>query len=281
VLLVAFVVSQFRQDRPMLNTADFRKPAFNGAMFASFAVAGSMFALILYIVLYLQNQLGYNAFEGGLRTTPITLGVFLSSTLAGRLTTVLPSRAMIGGGFGLIGIGLLLMRGITADSAWTHLIPGMICCGVGAGFVNVPLVSTVVRVVGPARAGMSGGLNNTLRQVGLATGIALYGSIFATSLRSGTLTALQGTPFAADAGRIAAGVSAGARPGTVPPEVATAIRTGFTGALDQVLLIGAILALAGCVLSAVLIRAKDFVPMGPPPGAAPKPAGAKAEAQPA
>ncbi|MEU4246728.1 MFS transporter [Amycolatopsis sp. NPDC026612] len=281
VLLTAFVVSQFRQDRPMLTTADFRKPAFNGAMFASFAVAGSMFALILYIVLYLQNQLGYNAFEGGLRTTPITLGVFLSSTLAGRLTTVLPVRAMIAGGFGLVGIGLLLMRGLTADSTWTHLIPGMICCGIGAGFVNVPLVSTVVRVVGPARAGMSGGLNNTLRQVGLATGIALYGSLFAASLRSGTLTALRSTPFAGDAERISAGVSAGARPGAVPPEVATAIRTGFTGALDQVLLIGALLAIAGCVLSAVLIRAKDFVPMGPPPGTAPKPSGVKPEAQPA
>lgn len=288
VLLVAFIVGELRQKRPMLETAQFRKPAFTGAMVASFAVAGSMFALILYIVLFLQNQLGYDAFQGGLRTTPITLGVFVSSTIAGRLTSVLPPRVAIGGGFAMISLGLLLMRGLTVTSEWTHLIPGMICCGLGAGFVNVPLVSTVVRVVGLPKAGMSSGLNNTLRQVGLATGIALYGSIFAASLRSGTADALAGTQYAADAQQIANTVSAGARPGAVPAEVVTAIRTGFTGALDNVLLIGAIVALAGCVLSAVLIRAKDFVPAGPPPGAGgpptqPKPAvqGVKSETQPA
>jgi predicted MFS family arabinose efflux permease len=82
---------------------------------------------------------------------------------------------LIGPGLIIVGIGLLLMRGLDAGSAWTHLIPGMIVGGVGVGLVNPPLASTAVGVVAPQRAGMASGINSTFRQVGIATGIALLG----------------------------------------------------------------------------------------------------------
>jgi predicted MFS family arabinose efflux permease len=44
--------------------------------------------------------------------------------------------------------------------------------------VNAPLASTAVSVVEPRRAGMASGINNTFRQVGIATGIAGLGAIF-------------------------------------------------------------------------------------------------------
>ena len=77
-----------------------------------------------------------------------------------------------------VGISLLLMRGIEPGMTWTHLIPGFIVAGIGAGLVNVPLASTAVGVVEPARAGMASGINATLRQVGIATGVAALGAIF-------------------------------------------------------------------------------------------------------
>jgi EmrB/QacA subfamily drug resistance transporter len=224
VLLVAFVVAEFAQARPMLDLSLFRKPTFDGGLIGAFAISGSMFAMITFIVLYLQNYLGYDALGSGLRTMSITLSVFVTATIAGRLTTVVPVRALIGTGFALIGLGLLLMRGLTPGTQWTHLIPGMIACGVGAGLVNVPLSSTAVGVVEPARGGMASGINSTLRQVGLATGIALYGSLFAARL-----------------------------PGA-----------GFTGALNYLLLVSAIVALVAAVLCLALIRARDFVALTPP-----------------
>ena len=83
VLLAAFVVIEFSQRRPMLDLSLFRKPTFVGGLIAAFAVAGSMFAMITYIILYLQNLLGYSALDAGLRTTSITLAVLVSSTVAG------------------------------------------------------------------------------------------------------------------------------------------------------------------------------------------------------
>ena len=74
------------------------------------------------------------------------------------------------------------MTGLDGSSSWTHLIPGFIVAGVGSGIVNPPLASTAVGVVAPQRSGMASGVNTTFRQIGIATGIAVYGSVFASSL---------------------------------------------------------------------------------------------------
>lgn len=264
VLLIAFLAFEFAQRRPMLDLSLFRKPTFVGGLIAAFSVSGSMFALILYIVLYLQNLLGYSALDAGLRTTSITLAVLVTSTIAGRLTTVVPVRFMITAGFALIGAGLLLMTGLNAGSVWTHLVPGMIVSGVGVGLVFVPLASTAVGVVEPARGGMASGINSTFRQLGLATGIAVYGSIFAGQLRSGVTAALQHGADASRATQIAAGIQPGERTSSVSATVAGAVRTGFSGALNDILLIGGIIALAAGVASLILIRARDFMPATPP-----------------
>ena len=59
--------------------------------------------------------------------------------MAGRLTSHVPIRLLIGPGLLIVGIGLLLMRGLDAGSAWTHLILGMIVGGVGAGLADASM----------------------------------------------------------------------------------------------------------------------------------------------
>ncbi|HEY7486746.1 MAG TPA: MFS transporter [Streptosporangiaceae bacterium] len=231
VLLVAFFAIEVAQRRPMLDLSLFRKPTFNGGLFAAFGISASLISVLTYVVIYMQNVLHFSALETGLRTLFLTLSIFLTAGLAGRLTTVVPVRGMISSGFALTGFGLLLMHGITPGSSWTHLIPGMIVCGIGGGLVNVPLASTAVGVVEPARAGMASGINGTLRQVGVATGIAALGSILAAVARV----------------------------------------DGFVAGLNRVLLIAAIVAFASGLCSLVLIRARDFVPAEAEPAAVPEP----------
>jgi EmrB/QacA subfamily drug resistance transporter len=225
VLLVAFLVLEGRREHPMLDLSLFRKPTFTGGLIAAFGLNASIYTLITYLVLYLQQDLGFSAAQTGLRLLALTGAMFVASTLAGRLSTTVPVRLMIGLGFVLIGVGILLMTGVTSTSAWTHLLPGMIVSGIGAGMVTVPLASTAVGVVAPAQAGIASGVNATARQVGLATGIAALGSLFATRTAS----------------------------------------SGFAHALNEILVIGAVVAFVSAVLSASLIRRRDFVP---PPGAA-------------
>lgn len=69
------------------------------------------------------------------------------------------------------------MHRATASSSWTTLLPGFVVAGAGVGAVSAPLAATAVGVVDQRRAGMGAGINNTFRQVGIATGITGLGAI--------------------------------------------------------------------------------------------------------
>jgi EmrB/QacA subfamily drug resistance transporter len=238
VLLTAFVVSQALQEKSMIDLALFRRPAFDGAQITAFAISSSMFAMFLYLTLYLQDILGLSPLQTGVRFLPLSLISFFAAPLAGRLSTRVPIRWLLGFGLLLNAIAMWSMSRVTPTSDWTVLLPGFVLGGIGIGFVNAPLASTAVSTVQVERAGMASGINNTFRQVGIATGIAALGAIFASKVGG-----IQG--------------AAGAGP------------EKFVHALHDILLVGAGVALVGAILAAVLVRPQDFVASGPRPAADP------------
>ena len=132
--------------------------------------------------------------------------------------------------------------------------------------MNVPLISTAVGVVEPARAGMASGINTTLRQVGVATGVATLGTVLASRTRASMIDRLHGTPLASHAHAIAHEVSTGgtrraiaSSPAPLRDHVALAARASFVDGLDDILLLGASIAFVAAVASFVLIRERDFV----------------------
>ena len=239
----------------MFDLSLFRLPTFSGGSVAAFGLSASIFSMLLYLVLYIQDILGYSPLATGVRLMFISGGILVTSTVAGRLTSRVPIRLLVGPGLIIVGIGLLLMRGLDAGSSWTHLIPGMIVGGIGIGLVNPPLASTAVGVVPPQRAGMASGINSTFRQVGIATGIALLGTLFANKVHNEVLTRVSTVPGLAHRGpQIAAAVQSGKIGtviGTLPapdrPAVGTITRTAFTTGLNYILLVAAIIALASGV----------------------------------
>jgi EmrB/QacA subfamily drug resistance transporter len=266
VLLVAFVLVERRTAHPMFDLSLFRLPTFSGGSVAAFGVSASIFAVILYLVLYLQDILGYTALQTGVRLMVLSGGILATSAIAGRLSSRVPVRLLIGPGLIIIGVGLLLMRGLDAGSAWTHLIPGLIVAGAGVGMMNPPLASTAVGVVPPQRSGMASGINSTFRQVGIATGIALLGTLFSNQVRTAVMQGVAAIPGLSHQGpRIASAVQSG-QIGRVltslPPHARQAVggitRTAFTTGLNRILLVAAIIALVSGVVSLAAIRSRDF-----------------------
>ncbi len=267
--MVLFLVAEALQgDRAMFDLRLFRKPTFTGGSIAAFALSGGFFALFLYLTLYLQDVLHYSAFDTGLRFLVLSGGILLTSTLAGRLTAYVPIRFLIAPGLALIGVGLLLMRGVDATSHWEHLIPGFIVGGMGVGFINPPLASTAIGVVPPERAGMASGINSTFRQIGIATGIAGLGSLFTHTVTNHITSLLHGTRgvSSAAAGKIAHTVAEGSGagsglsglPASARPAAAHAVSAGFTTGLNEIFLVGALLSFVAAVLTLGLIRSQDF-----------------------
>jgi EmrB/QacA subfamily drug resistance transporter len=249
VCLAIFIGVERRATDPMFDLSLLRVPTFAGASIAAFAMNGSLYAVLLYLVLYLQDVLRYSALDAGLRLAIISGAQFLTATLAGRVSHRVPARWLIGPGLLLVGIGLILMAGLNGVSSWTHLIPGFIVAGLGGGLVNPPLASTAISVVEQQRAGMASGINTTFRQIGIATGIAALGSIFTAAMQRN----LAASSFSRQATQIANQVRQGVLTVHTPAEIA-AVRAAFAAGLNDLRFVTAALALAGGLCSMVLIR---------------------------
>jgi EmrB/QacA subfamily drug resistance transporter len=264
---IAFVLVERFQTRPMLDLSLFRKPSFGGVSVATFAIGGGMFALLPFLTLYFQNDLGYSPFQGGLRLLPLTVLAFLVPFVFRGPTQTLPPGLALGAGFAITAAGIAAMLAVGSDSSWTVLIPGLVLCGIGLGIANPAIARVGLGVVPPQRSGMASGISNTFRIAGLATGVAALGAIFQQRVTT-SLSSSVG-PHAAALGNVvsSAGVTAAAHG---QARTADAAHVAFVSGLHTVFLIGAIAVAAGALLSIALVRSKDF-PQPTPPPAPPEP----------
>jgi EmrB/QacA subfamily drug resistance transporter len=265
VLLAAFVAIERRVAQPMLPLELFRRPAFTGVQLAAFAVSGSMFALFLYLTLYLQNFLGYSPIDAGLRYLPITVASFIVAPLAGMALARIHARYLMAGGLALTGVGLALMAGLHMDSGWTALLAGFVVSGVGVGLLNPVIADVALSVVPKERSGMAAGINDTFRQVGIAVGIAAWGAIFlgvgsskTQEVAGGAVSGGQarGLVEAASSGQL--GQALNGVPHGAQAVVRNAAEQGFLHGLNEILILGAGLSFVGSLLALWLVRERDI-----------------------
>ncbi len=260
-LLLAFVVIESRSNHPMLDLALFRNPAFNGVSAVAFGLSGGMFAMFLYLTIYMQGVLGYSPLEAGLRFLPLTFLSFIASPIAGTLSHRIPIRVLLGVGLATVGVGLLLMHGVSPDSEWTTLLAGFLIAGVGIGITNPGIGQAAIAVVPIEKSGMGSGINTTFRQVGIATGVAALGAIFQSRIDSKLAEALPNAPngfseLVASGGTTAA--TEAAPPGS-RAEYAHAATAAFVSGFNEIILISAALSFIGATLGFFLVRSRHFV----------------------
>ncbi|MGO9144063.1 MAG: MFS transporter, partial [Streptosporangiaceae bacterium] len=235
-----------------------------------------------YLTLYLQEVLGYSPLAAGIRFLPVTMLAFVVAPFAGKAAIRIHARYLLGLGLFLVGVGCALASHVQATSSWTVLLPGFIVAGTGIGLTNPVLALATVSVVPPERSGMASGSSSTFRQVGIATGIALLGTLFSNKVHSevvSRVTAVHG--LSGRGSQIATAVQSGQIEhvlSKLPPQARQSVgmitRAAFTTGLDRILLVAAIIALASGVISLAAIRSKDFAHQGG--GSQPAEAGASA-----
>jgi predicted MFS family arabinose efflux permease len=260
-LLLAFVAIEARSSHPMLDLGLFRRPAFDGVSAVAFGLSAGMFAMILYITIYMQGVAGLSPLESGLRLLPMTILSFVASPIAGVLSHRIPIRVLLGVGLGCVGLGLLLMHGIGTDSPLSDLLPGFLLAGAGIGIANPGIGQAAIAVVPVEKSGMGSGINTSFRQVGIATGVATLGAIFESRVGSKISSLLPGAPHGL-AEAVSSGGSRAAAP-LVPPgqraETVHAAKVAFVSGLNEILLFGAVICMVAAVLGFALVRSRDFV----------------------
>src|SRR5690349_16476305 len=225
VLLAVFVLVEHLQERPMLDLGLFRSPTFVGVSLATFCIGAGMFALFPYLSIYLQDVLGYSPLDAGLRFLPLTVGLVL------------------------VAVALLLMHGLTADSRWTGLLPGLIVAGLGIGLANPTIAQAALRAVDPSRTGMASGINNSCRLTGVAVGVAALGAVLENRI-SVSLTSSLGAHGSELAAAVAAtGTRAAGNSALVHP-----VTTSFVSGLNAVLLVSCAVVAVGALAAGLLMR---------------------------
>ncbi|HTU78622.1 MAG TPA: MFS transporter [Solirubrobacteraceae bacterium] len=262
-LLGAFIAIERASSHPMLPLELFANRAFTGVQIAAFAISASLFALFLYLTLYLQQFLGNSPLGAGERYLPLTIVTFVIAALSAAWVSRVAARAQLGAGLTLAGLGLILMSGLRVGDGWTALLPGLIVAGVGVGIVNTVIADVALSVVPKERSGMAAGINDTFRQLGIVVGVAAWGALFTAH---GAAKAVSQAPAASGHGRqLIEAVSGGrlhdalaALPAAIRGAVGHAARAGFLSGLDQVLLLGGVLALLGAIAAALLVREREI-----------------------
>jgi EmrB/QacA subfamily drug resistance transporter len=221
LLLCTFIAVEARIAQPMLPLRLFRNPAFTGAQVGAFGISASLFAMWLYMTLYLQQILGLSAIEAGLVYVP---GTLLNFFVAGAMASVgqkVSARVLMAGGLVLIGAGQALLTLLAVDSSWWLFLPGLLVAMVGTGMFN-PIVSQVALTsVPPEQSGLAAGVNDMFRQGGIAVGTAALGAL----------------------------IPAGAAFGDGSPQA-------YVDGFHDALWVGAVLALAAAVAVALLLRGR-------------------------
>ncbi|MEA2169526.1 MAG: hypothetical protein QOF76_2826 [Solirubrobacteraceae bacterium] len=251
--LLTFLVVERRAKAPMLDLSLFKNKSFVGASIGAYVLSGAMFAMFLYLTLYLQNQLGYSPLEAGLRFLPSTILSFLVAPISGNLAEKYGVRWFMGLGLILVGIGLFLLGGLTPSDDWTALLVGFTATGIGIGMVNPALATAAVGVVDARRSGMASGINATFRQVGIATGVAAWGAIFQSVVTDKYNARFASVPKDDFADFISFGVY------RKLPGSHVEGRQLFLDGLNHILQIAGVVGIIGGVACLLLIKPADFV----------------------
>ncbi|MGW7053852.1 MFS transporter [Streptomyces sp. NPDC054887] len=183
VLLAAFVAVESKVKSPLLPLRVLLERN-RGGVYASLGLAViAMFGLFLFLTYYLQIVKGYSPVMTGFAFLPMIAGMITGSTQIGaRLMTRVAPRYLMGPGFLVAALGMLLLTQLEIGSSYAGLIlPAQVLLGLGMGTAFMPAMSLATHGIEPRDAGVASAMVNTSQQVGGAIGTALLNTIAASA----------------------------------------------------------------------------------------------------
>jgi len=185
VLLVAFALIESRAKEPITPLRMFADRNRSGTYVIMLTLAAAMFGMFFYIVLFVQNVLGYTPIQAGLAFLPVTVVIAIGAGLSQRFLPVLGPKPFMLTGSALAVIGLTWQTLINSDSTYVGGVLGpMLVFGFGMGLNFVTLTVTAVSGVAQHEAGAASGLLNAMQQVGGSLGLSILTTVFGSASRN-------------------------------------------------------------------------------------------------
>src|SRR5258708_5914137 len=253
-VLTIFCVHESRTEHPSLDVRLFRDPRLSSAAAAIglnfFAMAGVYF----FMSFYLQNVRGYSPLHAGLLTTPVALGQLVASNRSAGLVRRFGAKAVAAGGLAVVTGAVLGYHTLTTTTSIAALECIFFLQGAGMGVVMPTATESVMSVVPRERGGAGSAITNTSRQVAVALGVAVLGSILARTYLAGLAPGLGVLPpsrRAAATQSVAATQAAAAHLSRGGAHLMALAGRSFVNAMHVTTVVSAVIAATGAWLIAI------------------------------
>jgi EmrB/QacA subfamily drug resistance transporter len=271
--LAVFVAWELRTRNPLIDLRVFRSRAFSAAAGSVTVVFFALFGSLFVLTQYLQLVLGYSPLAAGVRALPFAIATAALSPVSPLLAKRFGTRVVIPAGMVLMGIGLIDFATAGVHTSYPPLAIAVAIMGAGMGLVMAPASNTIMTTVPAHQAGAGSAINDTIREVGGALGVAIVGSLSAAVYRSHLTGLLTGAhlPAAvthAATGSVAAANAVGAQVGGAGgQQLVAAAHSAFVTSMADGMRVAAAVAVVSAVASFFALSARR-----PRPAVAPAPA---------
>jgi EmrB/QacA subfamily drug resistance transporter len=259
-----FFAWERRVAHPMLDMSFFQNARFTaasvGVMLAYFALFGSMFLLSQL----LQFVLGYSALDAGIRLLPFALSMAVFSPVSTKLDERFGTKIVVTGGMGTVALGLLWLATRGDGSTYLAYLPGMLLLGTGVALTWAPTTESIMGSLPAAKAGVGSAVNDTVREVGGALGVAVLGSVLASQYTGSVASSTSALP--ASAAHAASDSLGGAvlvaqqLGGTTGAHLLDAARSAYLNGFGLALTVAAVVAAGGAAIAAIWLPARGTEP---------------------
>jgi len=182
VFIAAFFAIEARQSHPLLPMRVLTERNRAGSYIGSLLVGVGLFAMFLFLSIYMQSFLGYSPLKAGVAFLPFTVGIVIGAGIASQLLPKIGPRPLMVVGMLLATGGILLFARLTPSSGYTsHLLAPMLIMSFGCALYFIPNASTGLHNAGEHDAGVASAMINTSQQIGGSLGAALLNTIAISS----------------------------------------------------------------------------------------------------
>lgn len=195
-LLGLFVLAERRSSHPSLDIALFRNPQLSAATAAIGLTFFALMGVTFYFSFYLQAVRGYTAFQAGLCLVAVAAAIMFAAPRSAALARRVGTRVLVGSALVLVAVCFALQSRLTADTPLWVVELLLFGQGLGMGNVMAPATNAVMGAIPREKSGAGSAVNNTIRQVGGALGVAILGSVLSTAYRGQLGSAVDVLPEA-------------------------------------------------------------------------------------
>ncbi|GAB4058580.1 MFS transporter [Catellatospora paridis] len=178
-VLAAFVWWEGRTTHPSLDVKLFRDARFSASVASIgllfFASMGSFF----FVGFYLQLVRDYSPMQSGALLVPFAVGQMVFAPLSTNLVKRFGVRTVAATGILVAGVTFAVLATLQVDTPIWIVVVNFFFMGAGMANVMPPATNTIMSVLPREKAGVGSAVSNTVRQVAVAMGVAVLGSVVA------------------------------------------------------------------------------------------------------